>query len=147
LAHTFPEDGQRIIAALRAVEQQELSAVEASRPRKPSGGSRDATPPVRVTRVGGSPVVAAAAPDCPDCPGTALTGQHRNPAPDVSHLVTRHGVLKNIGTDAGVLTAHAKGIGINIGRSTKAATIANKIAYYYRGINEAAPTHNNEEEE
>ena len=126
LAHVFPEDKHAIVAGLGEL-QASVQGKAVSRPKVASGGSRDATPKIKTTKVRTS-----WAPDdenCDDCPPKGPVGTHRN---DTTHLHTKAGVLEAFQDDAEVLTMHARQLGVDIGNATKADTIANKIAKHYR---------------
>lgn len=127
LAHDFPADADQIIARLSSLEQTELSALRTSNPGRPSGGSRDATPRIR-------PVVVTEVEDCTDCP-KPMTGTHRS---DYSHLVSPAGVIQHVSEDPAFLLEHARGLGINVGTSSRADTLSVKIAHHYRGLMEQA---------
>lgn len=103
-----------------------------TKPERKAGQSIDATPPAP----GAGPVDVA---DCPSCPETInkAVGAGRNstplpPAADTTHLQTKEGVLSAFDNDPELLTSVAKGLGLNVGNSGKAETIARKIAYHYR---------------
>lgn len=125
LGHVFPEDRHSIVAGLGEL-QAKIQGTAKARPKIASGGSRDATPKVHIAKVKNS---WAKDEECDDCPPTTPTGMHRN---DTSHLQSKAGVLEAFQSDPEVLTMHARQLGVDIGNSTKADTIANKIAKHYR---------------
>jgi hypothetical protein len=124
LGHVFPEDRHAIITGLGELEQKVRGRVT-SRPRVASGKSRDATPKIRRTKIRTNWDDG----ECVDCPPQGRTSIHEN---DTTHLQTKEGVLNAFQDNPDILMMHARQLGVNVGNSTKAETIANKIAKYYR---------------
>lgn len=119
VAKAYPEDTHAIVELFHK-----------KRERAPQKQSIDATPPAQ----GAGSVDVANCPSCPETVNNAVgAGRGSTVAePETTHLQTKEGVLKAFDNDADTLAIVAKGLGLNVGNSGKAGTIAGKIAYHYR---------------